>query len=209
MKSMVAFIAIGLILIGMPHPVASEMSSANYQIYADSVQNGGGYQAAGSFILQDTSGELSSGYSSSSIYEIRAGYQYMERGYLSFDISDESLDLGTLSTSSVNIASTTITIGTDSSTGYSLSVTGVSGSSITDVADGAVTAGQEEYGYAALGSDSLIIGDTAVATGTIIASYDGETNASNIELGFKASKSASTAVGDYAQSISFAAAANI
>lgn len=209
MKQNVALLAIGLILIGMPHPVASEMSSANYQIYADSVQNGGGYQAAGAFTLQDTLGENDSGYSSSSIYEIRAGYQYMERGYLSFDISEESINLGTLSTSSINSATTTITIGTDSISGYTLSVTGVSGSSIADVADGSVTAGQEEYGYAASGSDSLIVGDIAVATGTVVASFGGETTASSVELEFKASKNASTIAGDYAQSISFAAAANI
>jgi hypothetical protein len=209
MKQWVALFVIGLIIIGMPHPVISEMSSSNYEIYADGVLNGGGFSSSGEYNLEDTVGELSSGFSSSSAYDIRAGYQYMERGYLSFEMSSASLDLGILSTSTVNSATTTITVGTDSQTGYTLTITGVSGTSIAAVSDGTVTAGNEEYGFAAIGGASLIAGDTAVATSTIIASYVSPIDGSATDLVFKASKSLSTTVGNYTQTISIAAAANI
>ena len=209
MKQWVALFVIGLIIIGMPHPVASEMSSSNYEIYADGVMNGGGFGSAGEYDLEGSVGELSSGFSTSSAYDIRAGYQYMERGYLSLEMSSVSLDLGILSTSTVNTASTTVTVGTDSQTGYTLTITGVSGTSIAAVSDGTVTAGNEEYGFAAIGGASLIAGDAAVATSTVIASFGSPVSASATDLVFKASRLLSTAVGTYTQTISIAAAANI
>ena len=204
-----ALLIITLIAIGMPCPAFSEMSSTNYQIYADTMQSGGTLSESGVYALQDTVGESASDFTTSSIYEIRAGYQYMERGYVSLDLSATSLNLGVLSTSSISSAATTATVGTDSESGYALSITGVSGTMITAVSDGVVTAGSEEYGFSANGPESAISGDAAVAASTLIASSASAIDPSAIVLTFKASQSPSSAAGTYSQAVTLAAVANI
>lgn len=185
------------------------MSSTNYFIYADSIETGGGLSTSGTYSLQDTTGESPAGFSTSSAYEIRAGYQHMERGYISLTIDNLSLNLGTLSDSAVNSASTNATVGTDSATGYTLSTSAVSGTSIANVADGTVTAGSEEYGFSGSGSENQISGDVGVTAGVLIASTSSPITNSQTTLTFKASMSPSTAGGSYSQTITIAASANL
>ena len=200
---------LALITAAIPINVFAAMSSTNYYIYADSVETGGGLSTGGVYSLQDTLGESPSDFSTSSAYEIRAGYQYMERGYLSIDVATPSLNLGTLSTSSVSSASTDVTIGTDSATGYSMFISAVSGSVITAVGDGSVTAGVEEYGFSASGSDSQVIGDVAVAASTLVAATSTPVGGGVTNMTFKASITGSTASGNYSQTVTVSASANI
>lgn len=202
-------IAIVLVLLSCPLAANGEMSSTNYLIFADSVDTGGGLSTSGVFSLQDTTGESPAGFSTSSAYQIRAGYQFMERGYLSLDIDVASLNLGTLSTASVSSASTTATVSTDSETGYTLSTTAVVGAGLAGVTDGAVTAGVEEYGFSAAGPENQIAGDVAVGTGVLIASTSTPITHSATTLTFKASVSPGSAAGNYSQTITIAAVANL
>ena len=209
MKRIVALLIIGICLAGFPGPVICAMSSTNYFIFADSVETGGGLSTGGVYGLQDTAGESPAGFSTSSAYEIRAGYQFMERGYLSLLISSDAIDLGTLSASAVNSDSTTATVTTDSITGYSLSISAVSGTSISAVADGTVTAGSEEYGFSAAGTESGVSGDVAVAASTLVSSSSGPITNSATVMTFKASMSSATTPGSHSQTVAVSASANI
>lgn len=209
MKQLLVLLITGALLVGLPKPVISAMSSTNYIIYADTVETGGGLSTGGIYSLEQTSGESPAGFSTSSAYEIRAGYQYMERGYLSLLISSNSLNLGTLSESAVSSAGTTLTVGTDSATGYSLSISGVAGSAVAPVSDGTVTAGSEEYGFAASGLESQVTGDVAVAASTLVAATSTPVGSSATVMTFKASMGGSTASGAYSQTVTMTASANL
>lgn len=209
MKQLFALFIVGALIIGLPKSVNAEMSSTNYFIYADTVETGGGLSTGGVYSLEQTTGESPAGFSTSSAYEIRAGYQHMERGYLSLTISSNSLDLGTLSASAVNSAATTVTVGTDSGTGYSLSISSVSGSAVAAVADGTVTAGSEEYGFSASGSESQVTGDVAVSASTLVAVTTTAITGSATLMTFKASMSASSLSGTYSQTVAITATANL
>lgn len=191
-----------------PLNVLGAMSSTNYYIYADAIDSGGNLSTAGIYSLQDTFGESPVGFTTSTWYEIREGYQAMERGYLIMTIDNTSVNLGSLSQSVVNSASTTVTISTDSSTGYALSIQSVSGTGLTAVSDGTVSAGSEEYGLSADGDDSLISGDVAVSAGTSLASSAVAIENSPTILTFKASMNAATVVNIYSQTVTLSASAN-
>lgn len=207
MKKTVAAI---LFILGIVFPLNSfgAMSSTNYMIYADAVDAGGGLSTGGIYTLQDTAGESPAGFSTTSIYEIRAGYQAMERANLSMDISDSSLNLGVLDAAAVSAASSIVTINTDSETGYNLIIQSVDGAGLAAVSDGEVTIGAEEYGFSVQGNDTLISGDVAVTAGTAIASASEPVINGQLILTFKASKSAFSAAGTYSQSVTLSASAN-
>lgn len=198
-----------LALAAIPFHVSAAMSSTNYFIYADTVETGGGFSASGSYSLEGTTGESPTHFASSSAYEIRAGYQYMERGYLSLDISDNSLNLGTLSVTAVNSALTTLTVSTDSLTGYSMSISSVVGAGLTAVVDGTVTAGSEEYGFSASGPENQVVGDVGVTAGTIIAATSSAIFNSATDMIFKASMNSGSPAGSYSQTVTVSASANI
>jgi len=184
------------------------MSSSNYTIYADSVNTGGVFSSAGAYGLEDTMGESPVGFTTSSAYEVRGGYQAMDLGILSLDLSQTNLDLGTASVSQVNAASTTATVTTDSGSGYFLSIGGVSGSSLANVTDGSITAGQEEYGLAVSGPDALFSDDRGVVSGLNLAASTTPVNGSQTILAFKASISDSTSAGSRSQNVVLTASAN-
>lgn len=197
-------------MIGLtPQSVIGAMTSASYEIYADSIETAGGLSVSGSYSLEGSIGESPAGSSTGGVYEILAGYQFMERGYLSLIISSNAINLGVLSTSFVISDSTVATVGTDSASGYSLSISAVSGSAIASVTDGTVTAGSEEYGISVSGSESQIVGDVAVAPATLVAASTGAISSSVSTIMFKASISDSTVAGNYNQNVTLIASANI
>lgn len=207
MKKIAAAIIIILNFL-LPSNSFGAMSSTHYTIYADAIDTGGNLSEGGIYSLQDTAGESPAGFSTSSLYEIRAGYQAMELGSLTIAISESSLNLGGLDSSVVNSASTTVTVSTDSSTGYILSIQSVSGSGLSAVTDGSVTAGAEEYGFSAQGTESIVSGDVAVQAGTAVASASAPKTGSETVLTFKASMSVSSVSGIYSQTIILSASAN-
>jgi len=202
-----------LCALGVGFPVGSfgAMSSTNYYIYADAVEIGGGVLGTSSaYSLQGTLGEGTIGTASSTSYEIKAGYQYMERGSLSFSLSASSVALGTLSVSAVSSGSLTATVDTDSLTGYTLAISSVSGTGLAAVADGTVSAGAEEYGLAVSGSEAAFSNDRAIQAGQAIASTSSPmTVPSATSITIKAAISDSSVAGSRSQSIVLTASANI
>lgn len=186
------------------------MTSADYIIYADSIDAGGIFSSGGDYTLLDTIGESPAGVVSSASYEVRGGFQYMTSSSLSVSVSVAGINLGALSPVAVSSAASTVTVSTDSDSGYVLSVSGVSGTSVAAVSDGTVTAGSEEYGLSVSGPDSLFSGDSAITAGLYLASSSTPVMGSETALTFKASISFGSALGaSYSQNVTLAASVNL
>ncbi len=195
----------------LPTNLFAAMSSTDYYIYADTIDSGGVFSIGGEYSLDSSLGESPVGIMNDGTYEIRGGYQAMDRGYISLSISDSSLNLGTLSTSTVSSASTTATVSTDAGTGYSLTVGSAiwSGGSLQDVVGGTVTAGTEAFGVAGSGAENqLTSGDVAVTSSLLIAASVAPIVGSATVLEFKAAISSTTVAGSYSQTVVLTASAN-
>jgi len=98
------------------------MSSTNYVIQSDSVNNSGVRSVSSSYRIEDTVGEIATGESSSSNYKLKAGYQQMQETFLAVSAAADvtmSGSLGGVSGGTSN-GQTSITVTTDSSGGYEL-----------------------------------------------------------------------------------------
>jgi hypothetical protein len=119
-----ATIATILIVASLHAAYAQVMQSTNYQVQSDSINFGGGLSTSSNYVLESTAGELASGISTSSNYSLKAGYQQMNTAYIALSASADV----TLSPSIPGVSggtsngSTTVTVTTDSSAGYSLSI---------------------------------------------------------------------------------------
>jgi hypothetical protein len=123
-SSSIAFILTPLALLGLQISSAQVMQSTNYRIESDSVNFGGGLSSSTNYALESTGGEIATGESSSATYALKAGYQQMVTRFISLS-SPASV---TMSPSIVGITggesngSTQVTVITDSSAGYELSI---------------------------------------------------------------------------------------
>jgi len=100
------------------------MSSPNYKMQSDSLNEAGTRQTSSNYISQDTIGEISTGMSSTTNYGLYAGYQQMQESVLSLSFTATaalSPSIGGLSGGQAN-SSTSITVLTDNAAGYTLSV---------------------------------------------------------------------------------------
>lgn len=176
----------------VPLSVWGVMSSTNYTIYADDFAVGGVLSSGTNYSLQDTVGDLAVGTSTSANYEIRGGYQAMENGSISIAVSKSALDLGVLSISAVKSDSATVTVSTDSASGYSLSLGSVSAAPLAAVSGGAVVAGTEGYGVALAGVSRAFIDDRSIIQDRILASNNQPINNDQIVLTVKAAIGAGT-----------------
>jgi hypothetical protein len=193
------------------------MSSANYTNWMDSF-NVSGEETSSSlnYQLQDTIGEMGTGTLSSASYTNQGGFRQVEANpILTFSISGNSIDLGTLNTGAVSTSSHTITTTTNSESGYTTTIIEdgnlrSGANDINDVADGAVTAGSEEYGVRTSGAQGQMNGaDTAItSTAQTVASYSSYINASVTTITYRAAISASTATGTYGHTVTFISTGN-
>ena len=195
------------------------MTSENYQLQVDTVDVGGdlvnstNYQVSGSFGeapgVHDTQ-------STSTNYIVESGFQAAASGVaLSATLSTNSVSLSSLSASVVNSANQTLTITTNSPTGYTTTIIEDgnlrSGSDdINDVTDGSVTLGSEEYGISTSGAagqynstDTTITGvaKTIATTSTIAISEQ-------TVVTYKAAISGTTVAGSYSHTVTFTTTAN-
>ena len=104
---------------------AQVMSSTNYRIESDSVNIGGTEDSSSaSYQIRDTLGEIATGPSTSSSYNLYAGYRQMEMGYISItspaDVSMSPSIAGVSGGSSDGSAQWSVA--TDNTAGYSLTV---------------------------------------------------------------------------------------
>ena len=103
---------------------AQVRSSSNYQLQSDSINIGGGLSSSTSYVQESTAGEIATGQSDSASYSLRAGYQQLQEVYLSLSAPADvvmSGDLGGLTGGTSN-GSTTVTVITDSPSGYKLTL---------------------------------------------------------------------------------------
>lgn len=104
--------------------LAQIRQSTNYHIQSDSINIGGGLSNSTNYGLESTAGEVGTGESNSVTYALKAGYQQMHEVFISIT------DVGTVSlspsipgvTGGTANGSTTLTVVTDSPSGYSLTV---------------------------------------------------------------------------------------
>lgn len=100
-------------------------SSSNYRLESDSINFGGGRSDSNNFSLESTLGEVATGRSTSTNFSLRAGYQQMQEVFVSLTVASTALKLspalGGLS-GGVARGSTTVTVLTDSPSGYELTI---------------------------------------------------------------------------------------
>ena len=148
-------------------------------------------------------------------FELRGGFQAMERGTITLSVSASSLSFGQLATGVVSTADLTLTATTDSATGYSVTMQEdgnlrSGANDIDDVADGSVTAGAEEYGVITTGGDGQLATDTAItSSATTVASRSSQASGVQTPFQFRASIAATqTREGNYSHIVTFSGTAN-
>jgi hypothetical protein len=100
------------------------MQSTNYRIQSDSLNIGGGLSSSTSYTLESTEGEIATGESSSATYNLKAGYQQMQEVFISITGASAvtmSPSIPGVSGGTAN-GSTTVTVTTDSPSGYQLTI---------------------------------------------------------------------------------------
>jgi hypothetical protein len=103
---------------------AEVRKSTNYQLQSDSLNIGGGFSSSTNYSQESTVGEAATGPSDSTSYSLRAGYQQMQEVYVSLSVSGDvamSPSLPGLTGGDSN-GSTTLTVITDSPSGYQLTI---------------------------------------------------------------------------------------
>lgn len=185
---------------------------------SDSQNCGGSKSTSSGFVLNDTICETGGGESTSSTYNLSAGASGLNQQdpYISFSLSANSINLGTLSASSIASGSVTTTITTTAQNGYTATITtdgsfrNQSNKDINAVTDGTVTAGSEEYGVRTAGTDGqLNSSDTGISTTPITyASHTAPIEGSITTVTFKASISPTTPSGTFHQQAIFIVTGN-
>lgn len=101
---------------------AQVMQSPSYQIESDSINIGGGFSSSSSYMLEDTLGEQATGRSSSTQYQLRAGYQQMQEVYLAISPAADVSMTPAISgiTGGQSSGTTSVTVVTDNAAGYQL-----------------------------------------------------------------------------------------
>lgn len=124
-SSIYAGIGTVVVIASISVSVAQVMQSNSYRIQSDSINFGGGLSTSTNYRLESTAGEVATGEGTSTSYSLKAGYQQMQEVYIAIS---SSLDV-TLSpaipgvTGGTANGSTTVTVTTDSPSGYALTIT--------------------------------------------------------------------------------------
>lgn len=125
------------ILCSMSISYAQVMQSTSYQIQSDSINFSGGLSSSTNYTLESTAGEVATGVSSSTSYALKAGYQQMQQVYIALSGAaavNMSPSIPGV-TGGIANGSTTVTVITDSPSGYSLSISSESSPSMQKGAD--------------------------------------------------------------------------
>jgi hypothetical protein len=122
--SLVTIVILPVVFFGLHVTTAQVMQSTSYQIQSDSINFGGGFSTSTNYTLESTGGEVATGESSSGSYALRAGYQQMHQVYIALTAADNvsmNSSIPGLSGGESN-GSTTVTVTTDSLSGYELTI---------------------------------------------------------------------------------------
>lgn len=167
----------------------------------------------GSYELWDF-GDFTPATSTGGNFELHGGFYFPDGTGLSLIVSPTSIDLGTLSLSQVSSDSLNLTVTSDSLNGYTVSISevgnlrSVANDVINDVADGAVTAGSEEYGISTSGTAGQLSNDKAIDGSVNVAVYNNSVTSQVTAVVFKASIGPLSQAGSYSHSVTFSASVN-
>ncbi len=103
---------------------AQVMQSTNYKLQVDSANAGGLRSSSANYVSESTSGEVATGESESTNYKIKAGYQQMMEVYLAMTAAASvtmSPAIGGVTGGTGN-GNTSVTVTTDNSAGYQMSI---------------------------------------------------------------------------------------
>lgn len=153
---------------------------------------------------------------------LKSGFQALERDNLSLTLSSSTLSFGTLSTEAISTTSLTMTVTTDSETGYGITLTedtdfctgGVDcdedENNIDDVAAGQiVTAGTEGYGVRTTSGAGIVGADTAIDGSLPLATHPIAISGHETDVEFLvAIDESKTVAGEYAHNLTFTVTAN-
>lgn len=198
---------------------SASMSSENYNLSVDAISVGGDLGTSTNYQISSTAGEgagVHDTQGSSTNYIIEAGFQAAASGVvLSATLSANSVSLGSLGTDSVSTASQTLTVTTNSPTGYTATIAEdgnlrSTANDIDDVSDGTVTAGSEEYGIRTSGTaGQMNNSDTAITIASqTVASTSTIATSEQTSIAYKAAVSASTESGTYSHIVTFTTTVN-
>jgi len=143
------------------HLYAQVMTSTNYQIETDSINVGGtDFSTSTNYTLSDTVGEVGTGAGTSTNYNLFAGYRQMQEVFIALnEVSDVvmSPNLGGITGGTSN-GSTTVTVTTDSLSGYSLTVEASTDPALKDgsnsINDYAPVGGNPDFTFSVATSDA-------------------------------------------------------
>lgn len=209
-----------LLALNFPLAVNSvSMSSENFQISVETVSVGGDLATSTNYQVVGATAEglgMSVTQSTSTNYIVEAGFPSMISDLgLSVTLSTNAIALGTLSSLTVASGSQTLTVTTNSPSGYTTTILEdgnlrSGGNDINDVADGTVTVGSEEYGIRSSGAaGQMNNADTALtAAAQTVASTSTVALAEQTTITYNAAVSQNTAYGTYSQTVTFTTTAN-
>jgi hypothetical protein len=123
-SSLYAGAATAVLLSTLSVSFAQVMQSSNYRLESDSINFGGGLSTSSSYTLQSTAGEVATGVSTSTSFSLKAGYQQMQEVYIALSSPSDVVMSPSIPgvTGGTANGSTTVTVTTDSPSGYSLSI---------------------------------------------------------------------------------------
>lgn len=122
--SLYATLATIVVLSSLPVSFAQVMQSNSYRIQSDSINFAGGFSSSTNYSLESTAGEVGTGVGSSTNFSLKAGYQQMQEVYIAISGAtnvDMSPSIPGVTGGTAN-GSTTVTVTTDSPSGYALTI---------------------------------------------------------------------------------------
>lgn len=194
-------------------PLNATMSGGNYVIVEDgfsifeSISSTGGIYELWDF------GDFTPATSTGGNFELHGGFYFPDGTGLSLIVNPTTINLGTLSQSSVSSDSLDLTVTTDASTGYTVSISEdgnlrSGANDINDVVDGTITAGTEEYGISTTGNASQLTNDTAINGTVNVAVYNKSVTNQTTTVLFEASIDNASQAGGYSHIVTFSATVN-
>lgn len=122
--SVISLLLTPILFVGLYVTFAQTTQSTSYRVISSSVNFGGGRSTSTTQSLESTGGEIATGVSQSTNYTLKAGYQQMQEVFIALT-GGNSLTLSppiSGITGGTSNGSTTVTVTTDSPSGYSLTI---------------------------------------------------------------------------------------
>jgi len=137
LSSISATICTLITVIGLHISSAQVMQSENYHIQSDSLNVGGADASSLNYFLRSTIGEVATGISDSDSYRLGAGFQHMQEIYLALSGVTDVVMSDSIPgvTGGESTGSTTVTVITDSPSGYVLTIASVNDPAMQKGAD--------------------------------------------------------------------------